>query len=174
MNLNERIAQLKKVLRPGDYILHTGCGGLMQEHKFTGWDGNWICGKATRNTMTLIPLMIGNFANDISPMNITHINRTSVEDFGMKDTAKQIELLKRLLKPGDYIMHTGDGGLVQEHKFTKWDCNRICGTATLNTINIMPYIPRWTNDIHPNHITHINRTPIEDCDALEAVEQAEV
>ena len=69
-------------LKPGDTITHHGCMGCIKEHLYTGKDGNWLCGIPTADTMR-IERWDGDPAdhatNDISPRNITHINRTPVE-----------------------------------------------------------------------------------------------
>lgn len=69
---------VKKHLRPGDLITHTVCMGELQEHVFTGYDGNWLCGKPTKLTVKY-GTCVNKYTNDISPDNITHINRQPVE-----------------------------------------------------------------------------------------------
>ena len=71
----ERI--LAKYLKVGDLIMHTRCMGVVEEHRYTGRDGIWLCGKPTTDTIRFggssFPI------NDISPLNVTHINRVPLE-----------------------------------------------------------------------------------------------
>jgi len=62
-------------IKIGDLLTHTRCLGGIEEHYFTGMDGNWLCGKATKET-----IKFGGFktVNDISTKNITHVNRVPV------------------------------------------------------------------------------------------------
>ncbi len=69
---------VKKHLCPGDLVTHTVCMGELQEHTFTGYDGSWLCGTPTELTLKY-GTCVGGYANDISPDNITHINRQPVE-----------------------------------------------------------------------------------------------
>lgn len=71
-------SEMRYRLKIGDTITHTRCLGLIEEHIFTGWDGHWICGRATKCTLRLSP-GIARKTNDIAPGNITHINREPVD-----------------------------------------------------------------------------------------------
>lgn len=66
---------IQYILKKGDLITHKRCLGIIEEHYFTGFDGKWICGKATKETEKYY----GSDANDISMKNITHINREPIE-----------------------------------------------------------------------------------------------
>lgn len=70
------ISEVKKVLKVGDLITHTRCMGAIEEHYFTEYDGEWICGKPTKETKKFG----GIFTNDIAALNVTHINRELVEN----------------------------------------------------------------------------------------------
>lgn len=68
---------LKEILKPGDLITHTRCMGILAEHVFTRWDGYWICGTATSETVRC-----GGSKGesvDISPVSITHVNRVPID-----------------------------------------------------------------------------------------------
>lgn len=70
------MALVRKIIRPGDTLTHTRCMGCLEEHIYTRNDGPWLCGKPTRDTVRL-----GGFKfeiDDISPLNVTHINRIPV------------------------------------------------------------------------------------------------
>ncbi len=73
----ERNQGLTQKLTPGDVITHKVCGGGIQEHVFTGTDGAWICGYPTNDTAMIERCRI--HTNDISPTNVTHVNRIAVE-----------------------------------------------------------------------------------------------
>lgn len=69
--------------QPGDILTHTRCMGLVEEHKFTGMEGQWMCGHATPDTQRLSRRKgkahgVTGYTNDISPLNVTHINRVPV------------------------------------------------------------------------------------------------
>lgn len=69
-------------LRAGDTITHERCMGIIEEHIFDGRDGAWLCGRPTHDTRRLARLVdevIERRATDISPGNVTHINRVPVE-----------------------------------------------------------------------------------------------
>lgn len=70
-------ATLRKILRPGDTITHTRCMGCLEEHIYTGNDGQCLCGRPTRDTIRLGGP--NREVNDIVPGNVTHINRIPVE-----------------------------------------------------------------------------------------------
>jgi hypothetical protein len=70
--------KLKSILKKGDLITHTVCMGELQEHIFTGFDGQWICGKPTKLTKKY-GTCVSKFANDIHPENVTHVNRIPPE-----------------------------------------------------------------------------------------------
>ena len=76
----EHTALVLKHLRPGDVITHTVCLGLVEEHIFTRLDGRWLCGAATKDTRAMEKRGHGSTGtrNDISPQNVTHINRIPV------------------------------------------------------------------------------------------------
>jgi hypothetical protein len=74
----EAEAIIKKFARKGDVLTHQRCGGIIEEHHFTGWDGRWITGEPTRDTMRFGKLeggMSANAVNDIAPANVLYINR---------------------------------------------------------------------------------------------------
>jgi hypothetical protein len=72
-----RLALLKKHLVKGDYILHTRALGRVQEHTFVSWDGLWIIGRPTSNTITIEKgIKLG--PSTIHPMSVTHINREPI------------------------------------------------------------------------------------------------
>lgn len=71
--------RLLPYLKPGVIITHTRCLGVIEEHFFTGFDGLALCGKATPDSIALGASSCG-IANDISPRNVTHINRFPVEE----------------------------------------------------------------------------------------------
>lgn len=82
-----QLAHIERVLRlarPGDILTHTRCMGLVEEHRFTGFDGPWMCGQATSDTARLAVLGserahgARGWTNDIAPTNVTHINRVPV------------------------------------------------------------------------------------------------
>jgi hypothetical protein len=82
----ERLAQRRRVLdahlKVGDVLTHTRCMGSIEEHVFTGRDGIWLCGRPTLDTRKLGGLQGGakaNAVNDISPGNVTHLNRVPLE-----------------------------------------------------------------------------------------------
>ena len=74
---------VKRLVKIGDILTHTRCMGGVEEHVYTGSDGPWLCGRPTTDTM-LIEGPEGtsaeNEVNDISPENVTHINRVPVEN----------------------------------------------------------------------------------------------
>ena len=69
------IKELINKIVVGDLLTHTRCMGSIEEHLFTGFDGEWICGKATKET---IKYGGSKTTNDIAPANVTHINRELV------------------------------------------------------------------------------------------------
>lgn len=75
---------VRRVVKPGDVLTHTGCMGCLFEHEFLGWDGTWMRGRPTRDTHRFEKKQGGrhahyNEADDIAPANVTHINRVPVE-----------------------------------------------------------------------------------------------
>jgi len=54
------VAKAKQVLKPGDRIRCSRCGGIVATYTFDGWDGNWIVSKSG--------------INDISPTHISKLN----------------------------------------------------------------------------------------------------
>ncbi len=75
---------VRRAVKRGDVLTHTGCMGCLFEHEFIGWDGNWMRGRPTRDTFRF-ERKTGprgatyNQADDIGPANVTHINRVPVE-----------------------------------------------------------------------------------------------
>ena len=76
MDKDEREALVRKLVKPGDTLTHTRCMGCVEEHIYTGDDGHWLCGKPTKDTVRLGGSRYE--ADDISPRNVTHINRVPV------------------------------------------------------------------------------------------------
>lgn len=78
---DEALDALRPLLKEGDVLTHTACAGCILEHVFAGYEGRWICGYPTRDTM-LIEQHEGSakshWTNDISPINVTHINRVPI------------------------------------------------------------------------------------------------
>ena len=70
-------ARVRRMAKLGDALTHTRCLGCIEEHIYTGIEGSWLRGKPTADTLRLGGLM--HEANDISPRNVTHINRVVVE-----------------------------------------------------------------------------------------------
>jgi hypothetical protein len=74
---------LDEHLKAGDVLTHTRCMGCLEEHVFTGRDGIWLCGTPTADTRKLSGLKgsaQANAVNDISPLNVTHVNRVPLEN----------------------------------------------------------------------------------------------
>jgi hypothetical protein len=85
--LLERLAENRRLLdvhlKVGDVLTHTRCMGCLEEHVFTGRDGIWLCGTPTADTRKMDRLKGGaraNAVNDISPVNVTHLNRVPLEN----------------------------------------------------------------------------------------------
>lgn len=77
MSEEQRLDIIKRHLKPRSLITHKRCAGIIEEHRFTGWSGQWICGNPTKDS-----LLNGTSrfkADDIAPKNITHIGRVPVE-----------------------------------------------------------------------------------------------
>lgn len=73
---------LDAYLQLGDVLTHTRCMGCLEEHVFTGYDGAWLCGTPTPDTRKLEGLKgsaKSNTVQDISPLNVTHVNRVPLE-----------------------------------------------------------------------------------------------
>lgn len=76
---------VNRLLQVGDFVTHTRCMGLLEEHIVTGREGEWICGNATSNTAWMARHFkktghgATGWTNNISPLNVTHINRVPVE-----------------------------------------------------------------------------------------------
>ena len=68
---------VRQWVRPGDTLTHTRCMGCLEEHLYTGDDGPWLCGRPTKDTVRLGGSKEP--TNDISPHNVTHINRIPIE-----------------------------------------------------------------------------------------------
>jgi len=75
-----RSNDLYKYLRHGDIPTHTVCAGGIEEHKYTGRDGKWLCGDPTTDTKRIAKQQGygARHVNDISPKNVTHVNRIAV------------------------------------------------------------------------------------------------
>lgn len=73
------IQLVKKHIKTGDLITHTCCLGAIAEHYFTEWDGYWMCGNPTKETKKYFGCD-NTIINDISPTDVTHINRQLVEN----------------------------------------------------------------------------------------------
>jgi hypothetical protein len=75
----ELIASLveRGLITDGDVITHTRCGGYIEEHVFCGLKSGRELNEAqpTKDTKKFG----GYAANDISPRNVTHVNRMPVE-----------------------------------------------------------------------------------------------
>jgi len=77
-----KMEAIKQTLQPGMLLTHTRCMGILEEHIFCDYNGNWINGDATLDTMQVNGLdPDDNWTNDISPLSITHINRIPVNDY---------------------------------------------------------------------------------------------
>ena len=86
---------LEKHLKPGDLLTHTRCCGILAEHRFTRWiilwkeDGpvKWLEGHATAH----ITRYCGErgISDDISPLNVTHLNRMPIADLDFCKTLKE-------------------------------------------------------------------------------------
>ena len=70
-------ARVRRMVKLGDTLTHTRCLGCIEEYIYTGIEGSWLRGKPTAVTHRLGGSM--HEANDISPRNVTHINRVVVE-----------------------------------------------------------------------------------------------
>ncbi|MFO0580533.1 MAG: hypothetical protein U1A78_41710 [Polyangia bacterium] len=70
--------RLREHLQPGDTLTHSRCMGYIEEHVFTGWDGEWICGRPTHDTRRWNGSKYA--VNDIAPGSVTHVNRMPVCD----------------------------------------------------------------------------------------------
>lgn len=75
--------KIKQILQPGMVITHRRCMEVLEEHVYRGWDGIWIVGTATADQVALSGLDLSedsdaDYANDIHPCNITHINRIPI------------------------------------------------------------------------------------------------
>ena len=77
MKRTKHEARVRRMVKLGDTLTHTRCLGCIEEHIYTGIEGNWLRGKPTADTLRLGGSMYE--ANDISPRNVTHINRVVVE-----------------------------------------------------------------------------------------------
>lgn len=82
----ERLAANRRLLdahlQLGDVLTHTRCMGCLEEHVFSGRDGIWLCGTPTADTRKLSGMKgsaKSNSARDISPLNVTHVNRVPLE-----------------------------------------------------------------------------------------------
>ena len=67
------IKLVKSIVKEGDLLTHTRCLDSIEEHIFARYDGNWMCGQPTKLTKKYGGSHM--FANDIAPLNVTHINR---------------------------------------------------------------------------------------------------
>lgn len=81
-DVRQQADYFRNLLKAGDVLTHTRCMGCLEEHIFIGWDGLWMVGIPTKDTMLLGNLSgkdTDHVVNDISPGNVTHINRVPVE-----------------------------------------------------------------------------------------------
>lgn len=74
----EHVALVLQLLEPGDTITHARCMGCLEEHVFLGLtaSGTALRGRPTADTIRLEGSSLE--ADDISPANVTHINRVPV------------------------------------------------------------------------------------------------
>lgn len=75
-------ADVRRLVKPGDILTHTRCLGCLEEHVFDGYDGAWMCGWPTADTKRVAGVSQrsrGQYANDIAPSAVTHINRTPID-----------------------------------------------------------------------------------------------
>lgn len=84
--LKDLTERLRAVLLLGDVITHTRCMGHIEEHVFTGFDGLWITGTPTRDTMLMARgigarLRQDDHVNNIAASSVTHINRVPVDQW---------------------------------------------------------------------------------------------
>ena len=74
----KHITDVRMNVKKGDLITHTRCMGELQEHIFIEFRGKWMYGKPTKLTKkhgTCVSI----YADDIHPLNVTHINRQTPE-----------------------------------------------------------------------------------------------
>jgi hypothetical protein len=72
--------KVRSQVKLGDTLTHTRCMGCVEEHIYTGTTIGkyaWLCGKPTKDTIRLGGSKSD--ADDISPRNVTHINRVPIE-----------------------------------------------------------------------------------------------
>lgn len=82
---DEKLDYAEKVLKNleyGDLLTVATCGDSLAEYYFTGFDGCWMTGKSTKETLWCFGFAE---ADDIFPTNITHINRCGVGSFEFVD-----------------------------------------------------------------------------------------
>ncbi len=79
MDRAEKAKEVKRVVKVGDVLTHTRCMGCLEEHIFTGWDGEWMCGDPAPAPAFFADLS-AEPVNDIAPGNVTHINSVPVEN----------------------------------------------------------------------------------------------
>lgn len=72
---------LERYLKPGDTITHTRCVGCIEETIYVERQGYWLCGRAAPDTIRIEGWDLGDdhWTDDISPNNVTHINRVPVD-----------------------------------------------------------------------------------------------
>ncbi|HPS30816.1 MAG TPA: hypothetical protein PLZ43_11210 [bacterium] len=87
----EHIEEVKKILAPGDLITHKCCGDSIQEHYFIEFDGAYIVGKPTKETLKYST----DFGEPIHPLNVTHINREKVECIKFLDNFRGKKIAKQ-------------------------------------------------------------------------------
>lgn len=85
-----------------------------------------------------------------------------------KEESKHIETVKKYLKKGDLITHTRCMNILEEHIFTGYDGHWLCGKPTKMTKKYSEFSERYTDDISPLHVSHINRQFV---DYLEEIEE---
>lgn len=95
---DDKLTYAKKVLsylEYGDLVTASMCGDGIAEYYFTGFDGIWMTGRATKETR----LCYGSAtADDIFPSNISHINRCHVDSFEYIDQNYMYRLRAALTK----------------------------------------------------------------------------
>lgn len=77
MDKAEYEGKVRSLIKLGDTLTHTRCMGCVEEHVYIGDDGYWLRGKPCKDTIRLGGSRYE--VNDISPCNVTHINRVPVE-----------------------------------------------------------------------------------------------
>lgn len=94
--LKDLTERLRGILAYGDILTHTRCMGHIEEHIFNGFDGLWIKGIPTRDTLLLergvgARLRQDDHVNNIAASSVTHINRVPVEQWLDDEFRKTLE-----------------------------------------------------------------------------------